>query len=176
VDIPEALKSTWTYGHRSVQGLEFDPKTQQLWSTEMGPRGGDELNRLVRGGNYGWPLFTSGVNYDGRPVDASRALGITLQPEDVIFPALDMTPSPALSSFVIYQGKAFPGWNGSIIVGTLRATDLLRVEIHDGRAVHVETLLKDLARIRDIALGPAGEVYLLLENAAGSRIVRLLPA
>jgi len=175
VAAPGALKSIWTYGHRSVQGLEFNPQTGDVWSTEMGPRGGDELNRLLPGRNYGWPLFTNGVNYDGRPVDVSRALGITLDPKDAEFPVLDMTPSPALSSFIFYRGTEFPGWNNSIIVGTLRATDLLRMEIADNKVVHTETLLKDLARFRDIELGPAGELYILLENATDSRIIRLLP-
>ncbi|MDH4022137.1 MAG: PQQ-dependent sugar dehydrogenase, partial [Gammaproteobacteria bacterium] len=76
-----ALKSIWTYGHRSVQGLEFNPQTGEMWSTEMGPRGGDELNRLLPGRNYGWPIFTSGVNYDGRPINVAKALGITLEPQ-----------------------------------------------------------------------------------------------
>jgi glucose/arabinose dehydrogenase len=174
VDTPGALKSIWTYGHRSTQGLEWNPWTCEMWSTEMGPRGGDELNRLQPGRNYGWPLFTSGVNYDGRPVDVGRTLGITLDAKDVEFPVLDLTPSPALSSFVFYDGKALPDWRGNIIVGTLRATDLLRLEIVDNRVVHTEVLLKDLARFRDIEVGPQGELYLLLENAAGSRIVRLV--
>lgn len=175
VDTPGALKSIWTYGHRSTQGLEWNPWTHEMWTTEMGPRGGDELNRLQPGRNYGWPLFTSGVNYDGRPVDVGRTLGITLDAKDVEFPVLDLTPSPALSSFVFYDGKAFPKWQGNIIVGTLRATDLLRMELQDNKVVHAETLLKDLARFRDIEVGPKGEIYLLLENAAGSQIVRLVP-
>ena len=93
VDTPGALKSIWTYGHRSPQGLEWNTRTREAWSTEMGPRGGDELNRLLPGRNYGWPLITNGVNYDGRPVDVSKALGITLDPKDAEFPVLDMTPA-----------------------------------------------------------------------------------
>lgn len=176
VDTPGALKSIWTYGHRSVQGLEFDSQTGQLWNTEMGPRGGDELNRLVPGGNYGWPVFTSGVNYDGRPVNVAEKLGIELDPGDAEFPVVDMTPSPAISSFIIYRGSEFSGWNGNIIAGTLRATDLLRMEIVDGQVTQTETLLEDLARFRDIEIGAEGELYILLENAAGSRIIRLIPA
>lgn len=175
VNTPGALKSIWTYGHRSTQGLEWNPWTREMWSTEMGPRGGDELNRLQPGRNYGWPLFTSGINYDGRPVDVSRTLGITLAAKDAEFPVVDMTPSQALSSFVFYDGKAFPEWQRNIIVGTLRATDLLRMDVVDNKVVHTEVLLKDLARFRDIEVGPRGEIYLLLENAAGSRIIRLVP-
>ncbi|MEQ1800341.1 MAG: PQQ-dependent sugar dehydrogenase [Gammaproteobacteria bacterium] len=175
VGTPGAVKSIWTIGHRSPQGLEWNTRTREAWSTEMGPRGGDELNRLLPGRNYGWPLFTNGINYDGRPVDVSKALGITLAPEDVEFPVLDMTPSQAISSFVFYRGKAFPKWKDNIIVGTLRATDLLRLEISDNKVVHTEVLLRDLARFRDIEVGPRGELYVLLENAAGSRIIRLVP-
>ena len=175
VSTPGALKSIWTYGHRSPQGLEWNTRTREAWNTEMGPRGGDELNRLLPGRNYGWPLFTSGVNYDGRPVDVGKALGITLDARDAEFPVLDMTPSQAISSFVFYRGKAFPKWRDDIIVGTLRATDLLRLEIRDNRVIHTEVLLKDLARFRDIEVGPKGELYVLLENTAGSRIVRLVP-
>jgi glucose/arabinose dehydrogenase len=176
IDTPGALKSIWTYGHRSVQGLEFNPQTGQLWNTEMGPRGGDELNRLLPGGNYGWPVFTSGVNYDGRPVNVAGKLGIELDPEDAEFPVVDMTPSPAISSFIFYEGSEFPGWNGNIIAGTLRATDLLRMELVDGQVTHTEMLLEDLARFRDIEIGAAGQLYILLENAAGSKIIRLVPA
>jgi len=172
---PGALPSIWTYGHRSPQGLEWNPRTREAWNTEMGPRGGDELNRLQPGRNYGWPLFTNGVNYDGRPVDVGKALGIRLEPKDAEFPVLDMTPSQAISSFIFYRGKAFPRWRDNIIVGTLRATDLLRLELRDNKVVHTEVLLTDVARFRDIEVGPRGEIYLLLENRAGSRIVRLVP-
>ena len=176
VDRPGAVAATWTYGHRSVQGLEYNPRTQEIWSTEMGPRGGDELNRLIGGGNYGWPVFTSGINYDGRPVNGAAVLGIELDPADVVFPVVDMTPSPALSSFIFYQGDEFPDWRGSLLVGTLRATDLLRMKLVDNRVVHTEVLIEDLARFRDIAQGPQGELYVLLENASGSQIVRIRPA
>ena len=88
----------------------------------------------------------------------------------------DGTQKQAISSFVFYRGKAFPKWRDNIIVGTLRATDLLRMEVVDNKVTHTETLLKDLARFRDIEIGLRGEIYLLLENAAGSRIVRLVPS
>ena len=87
-----------------------------------------------------------------------------------------MTPSPAISSFVFYQGAGFPHWNNNIIVGMLRATDLMRMEVKDNQITHTETLLEDLARFRDIETGPAGELYVLLEHATGARIIRLVPA
>jgi aldose sugar dehydrogenase len=175
VGVAGAVPSIWTYGHRSLQGLHFDRATRQLWSTEMGPRGGDELNLLGSGGNYGWPVFTNGINYDGRPVDGAKKLGITLAAKDTVFPVLDLTPAQGISDLLVYRGKEFPQWKGSLLIGTLRATDLLRVEVADGRVVHTEVLLKDLARFRDVALGARGELYLLIENAAGSQILRLSP-
>jgi glucose/arabinose dehydrogenase len=175
VDVDDAMGSIWSYGHRSVQGLEFNRASGELWSTEMGPRGGDELNRIVRGGNYGWPVFTNGVNYDGRPVNVASKLGIELSEDDAIFPVVDWTPSIAISSFIFYASEEFPEWRGNIIAGTLRATDLLRMEIDGGQVTHTETLIEDLARFRDIETGPQGELYLLLEHKSGSLIVRLVP-
>jgi glucose/arabinose dehydrogenase len=175
IDDPEALPSIWTYGHRSVQGLEFNPRTGEHWNTEMGPRGGDELNRLVPGGNYGWPVFTTGVNYDGRPVNVAGKLGIELDPEDAEFPVVDWTPAIAISSFIFYAGTEFPNWAGNIIAGTLRATDLLRMEVVDNEVVHTEILLEDLARFRDIETGAEGQLYILLEHATGGQVIRLVP-
>jgi glucose/arabinose dehydrogenase len=171
-----AMPSIWTYGHRSPQGLEVDPRTGELWGTEMGQRGGDEVNHLRPGRNYGWPLTSRGLKYDGTPVDYGKELGIPLDLASIEQPVVDLTPSPAISSFVIYQGEAFPEWQGDFIVGSLKATELYRFEIEGDQLVHSETLLTDLARIRDVAIGLRGEIYLLLEHASGSRIVRLVPA
>ncbi len=171
-----ALPSIWTYGHRSPQGLEYDRETKQLWGTEMGQRGGDEVNLLSRGNNYGWPLHSKGLKYDGTPVDYGKELGIDVALEDIEQPVVDLTPSPAVSSFVFYDGAAFPKWRRNMLVGTLKATELYRMVVEDNRVVHVETLVKGMGRIRDVATAPDGFVYLLLEHAAGSRIVRLVPA
>ena len=173
---PNALPSIWTYGHRSPQGLKFNRATKQLWETEMGQRGGDEVNLLVRGRNYGWPLYSKGLKYDGNPVDYGKELGIDFDVQDIVQPIVDLTPSPAVSSFVFYSGAAFPRWRGNMLVGTLKATELYRMELKNDRVVHVETLLKGLGRIRDVAVGRDGAVYLLLEHHSGSRIVRLVPA
>lgn len=172
---PEALDSIWTYGHRSSQGLEYNPETGEHWETEMGPRGGDELNRLVKGGNYGWPVFTTGVNYDGRPVNVADKLGLDLKEDDAEFPVVEWTPSVAISSFIFYDSPEFPEWDGNIIAGTLRATDLLRMEVENNQVVHTEMLLENIARFRDIEIGPEGELYVLIENKTGSRIIRLVP-
>lgn len=176
VDRPGAMQTIWTYGHRSPQGLEFDPRTGQLWETEMGQRGGDEVNRLMPGKNYGWPLTSRGLKYDGTPVDYGKALGIELDPNDIEQPVVDLTPSPAVGSFVFYDRSAFPKWRRNMLVGTLKATELYRIVLDGERVVHRETLLKGHGRIRDIETGSDGYVYLLLEHAAGARIVRLVPA
>jgi glucose/arabinose dehydrogenase len=172
---PDALASTWTYGHRSPQGLEFDTVTGRLWSTEMGPRGGDELNLLMPGNNYGWPLTSKGMNYDGTPVAYGAHLGIAVDLDAIEQPVLDMTPSPAVSSFIIYRGAAFPNWRGNFIAGTLKATQLYRWVLEGDRVVHTETLLSGLARIRDVEVALDGTIYLLLEHSSGGQIVRLVP-
>jgi glucose/arabinose dehydrogenase len=176
VGVPGALPSTWTYGHRSPQGLEFDPRTGELWGTEMGPRGGDEVNHLRPGHNYGWPLVSKGLNYDGTPVEYGEQLGIEPDLDHIEQPVVDLTPAPAVSSFVIYDGDAFPAWRGQLIVGTLKTAELYRIVLDGDTWVHTEILLRDLARIRDVETAPDGSIYLLLEHASGGRIVRLVPA
>jgi glucose/arabinose dehydrogenase len=170
-----AYPSTWTYGHRSPQGLEFDATTGKLWETEMGPRGGDELNLLQPGLNFGWPIYSKGVDYDGTPVEYWKDLGIEFDIEDIQQPVADMTPSPAVSSFVIYDGYAFPSWQHDYLVGSLKATELYRLRIRDDKLVSTEILFKDLARIRDIEVDAEGLIYLLLEHESGSQIVRMEP-
>ena len=176
VDVEGALPSIWSYGHRSPQGLEFNSTTRQLWGTEMGPRGGDEVNLLRPGRNYGWPLYSKGVDYDGTPVEYWQELGIELDLDDIEQPVVDLTPSPAVLSFVIYDGEAFRKWRDHLIVGSLKATELYRIVVDGDRHMHTEILLKDLARIRDVEAGTEGMIYLLLEHAKGSQIVRLVPA
>jgi glucose/arabinose dehydrogenase len=175
IDVPDALPEVWTLGHRSPEGLEFNRATGQLWETEMGPRGGDEINLLLPGENYGWPLVSRGMNYDGTPVAYGHQLGISIDPETLVDPIVDLTPSPAVSSFVFYDGNAFPAWRGNMLVGTLKATELYRMVVEGTRIVHVEILLEGLGRIRDIEVDANGLVYVLLEHASGSRIVRLVP-
>ncbi|MET0282061.1 MAG: PQQ-dependent sugar dehydrogenase [Steroidobacteraceae bacterium] len=176
VGTPGALPEIWSYGHRSPEGLEFDRRTGRLWETEMGQRGGDEINQLRPGRNYGWPLTSKGLRYEGLPVDYGKELGITFNLKDIEQPVVDLTPAPAVSSFVIYDGAPFRKWRGNLLVGTLKATELYRFVLKGDRVVHRETLLKGLGRIRDVATGPDGLVYLLLEHHSGSRILRLAPA
>jgi len=142
----------------------------------MGQRGGDEVNLLRPGRNYGWPLVSKGMKYDGTPVDYGKNLGIDVDPATLEPPVVDLTPSPAVSSFVIYEGGAFPAWRRNFLVGTLKATELYRMVVDGEQVVHRETLLDGLGRIRDIETGADGFGYLLLEHASGGRILRLVPA
>ena len=172
----DALKGIWSFGHRSPQGLEFNPVTSDLWGTEQGPRGGDEINLLVPGGNFGWPLYSKGVHYDGRPVDQGKVLGINWTLDEIIQPVVDLTPSPAISSFIFYHGKGFSGWENDIIAGTLKTQELYRFVIEGDKAVHKEILFKGFGRIRDIEIGFDGELYLAVENGSEGQVIRLVKA
>jgi glucose/arabinose dehydrogenase/cytochrome c5 len=175
-DRDDVYRSIYTYGHRSPQGLEFDTVNGELWGTEHGPRGGDEVNRLLPGRNYGWPLYSLGIDYDGTPVEYGKDLGITFDLSDIEQPVVDLTPSPAVSSFIITTSEQFPAWKGDFLVGSLKARSLFRIDIEDNRFVHRETLFEGIGRIRDIEQGYNGDIYLLLEHSSGGQIVRLVPA
>lgn len=169
-----ALPSIWSYGHRSPQGLEFNGLTEQLWGTEMGPRGGDEINLLLPGRNYGWPLYSKGMNYDGTPVNYGELLGIEVDLNEIEQPVVDLTPAPAVSSFIFYVGEQFPMWQHNMLVGTLKATELYRLVVDDGRVVEQETILTGTGRIRDIETAADGSILLLIEHLEGGQILRLV--
>ncbi len=168
-------ESIYTYGHRSPQGLEYDAASGTLWGSEHGPRGGDEINLLLPGGNYGWPLFSLGLDYDGTPVEYGEAIGIDVDLSEIEQPVVDLTPSPAVSSFIISDSDQFPAWRGDYLVGSLKARSLFRVEIENNEFVSQELLFDGIGRIRDIEQGPNGDIYLLFEHDAGGKIVRLAP-
>ena len=162
-----ALPEIWSYGHRNPQGLAFDPATGQLWSQEHGPRGGDEVNLIERGRNYGWPAITHGRNYNGTSITNETARPGMEQPKTY------WVPSIAPSGLTVYRGDKFPLWDGNLFVGALRAQLLVRLEIDGRRVVHEERLLTDFGnRIRDVRTGPDGLIYLLLDehNAAVWRL------
>jgi len=173
VNTPEKMASVWSYGHRVPQGLFYNSRTDRLWSSEHGPRGGDEIN-LIRGGrNYGWPLTSLGVNYDGTKVDGWQKYGVSFDLSAIEQPVVEFTPSPALSAFVICRGQRFPAWKDNFIVGSLKARELYRVVLKDDQVVHRETLLRDVGRIRDLQQGPEGDLWLLIEHTEGGKILRL---
>ena len=134
------------------------------------------LNLLLPGRNYGWPLHSKGLDYDGTPVEYGKDLGIEFDLEDIEQSVVDWTPSPAISSFIIYDGDAFPEWKGDFIVGSLKGQELYRVEVEGNKFVRSETLMSGVARIRDLEAGPDGNIYVLLEHDTGGRIVRMVPA
>jgi glucose/arabinose dehydrogenase len=115
------------------------------------------------------------MDYDGTPVEYGKDLGIAFELSDIEQPVVDLTPSPAVSSFIISSSEQFPEWKGDFLVGSLKARSLFRIDIENNRLVRRETLVAGLGRIRDIEQGPDGDIYLLLEHSAGGRIVRLVP-
>ncbi len=164
---PGALPEIWSYGHRNPQGLSIDPDTGRLWSHEHGPRGGDEVNRIKGGRNYGWPTITYGRNYSGTQITAE-----TMRP-GMKQPATYWVPSIAPSGLTVYRGDRFPRWDSNLFVGALRARLLVRLEMDGDRVVHEERLITDFDhRIRDVRTGPDGLIYLLLDepNAAVWRL------
>jgi glucose/arabinose dehydrogenase len=167
--------TVWSYGHRTTQGLAADPATGAIWATEMGPRGGDEINRIVAGGNYGWPLYTEGLDYNGKPVTIGDDLGLDFPFSETVPPVVDFTPAPAISNFTFHRGNQFPLWENDLLVGSLRARTLYRVRIENDRPVEIEKLLTTLGRIRDVEMGPQGYVYVLIEHEDGGSLVRLVP-
>lgn len=164
----QALPSIWSYGHRNPQGLAVHPVTGDLWAAEHGPRGGDEVNRIVKGSNYGWPVISYGMNYDGSAmVDKTLEEGME-QPEHY------WVPSIAVSEVDFYTGGAFAQWKNRMLVGSLAKQELRLLTI-DGQTVTYDHLLfKNLGRIRDVANGPDGYPYVVLNNEHGT-IYRLEP-
>lgn len=158
---------TWTLGHRNPYGLAFTPDGR-LWETEMGPRGGDELNLILPGKNYGWPLVSEGENYDGVPIEPHSSR------PDFVAPKLYWVPSISPTSLLIYSGDMFPQWKGDGLIGALSGMVLVHVRIRGDQASKVEQW--DMGhRIRFVGQGPDGAVYLLEDGAAG-RLLRLTPA
>lgn len=162
-----ALPEIYSYGHRNVQGLVFDAAGGRLWAHEHGPRGGDEINLILPGRNYGWPVATFGVEYSG-----ARITPYTSRPgmED---PLLHWTPSIAPAGMTLYEGTQFPAWQGDLFVTALIAREVRRVTLEGGRAAGQEALFGEIdARLRDIKTGPDGALYVLTDEARG-RVLRI---
>lgn len=161
----------FSYGHRNVQGMTVHPETGQVWTHEHGPKGGDELNILSKGKNYGWPVITYGVNYNGSPVS-----DLTEQ-EGMEQPFLHWTPSIAPSGMDFYQGDAFADWQGDLLVGSLKFDHLRRVELDENNEVVAQhELLRDREeRIRDVIVGNDGYIYLLTDEPNG-KLLKVSPA
>ena len=168
---PGAKPEVWSYGHRNPQGLALNPADGKLWEQEHGARGGDEINIIQKGHNYGWPRVSYGVNYDGTPVGTGKT-----KMEGVDDPRWHWTPSIAPSGMAFYTGDLFPTWKGSLFNGALKSQLLSRLELKGDAVVKEERLLQALnERIRDVRQGPEGALYLLTDSASG-RILRVVPA
>lgn len=168
VDTPGALPEIWSYGHRNVQAAAMNPEHSTLWEIEHGPRGGDEINIVEAGKNYGWPVISFGVNYDGTPVGSGKSKAPGMEQ-----PIHQWTPVIAPSGMMFYSGAAFPEWKGDLFVGGLSATSLVRVELDGNQVAGEERLLTDLGfRIRDVAEGPDGSIYVITDESDG-HILRL---
>lgn len=160
----------YTLGHRNIQGLDRDPVTGELWANEHGPRGGDEINRIRPGANYGWPAATHGVDYSGARISPYREL------PGMESPLLVWTPATAPSGLAVYRGDLFPEWNGDLLSGGLVSRAVHRLRVTEDGVREVERLFRELdSRIRDVRVGPEGAIYLLTDAPQG-RLLRVVPA
>jgi glucose/arabinose dehydrogenase len=164
----DAIPGIWSYGHRNPQGLAMDPRDGSLYDTEHGPRGGDELNLIQPGKNYGWPVITYGMNYNGTPIT-----GIT-EKEGMEQPVIYWVPSIAASGLDFYTGDKFPKWKNDLFAGGLASQEVRRMRLENKKVVSQEIVLKGIGRVRDVAAGPDGFIYVLLNSP--DSIVRMVPA
>ncbi|MBS3743146.1 MAG: PQQ-dependent sugar dehydrogenase [Wenzhouxiangellaceae bacterium] len=169
VDTEGALPEIYSYGHRNVQGLLYDSETGIVWQHEHGPRGGDEINRIRPGENYGWPVATHGIDYSGALISPYESRPGMVDPE------LVWTPSIAPAGMTIYRGDLFPKWAGDLFVSALAGRHLRRIELIDRNPEQQQVMLaeRDL-RLRDVRAGPDGALYLLVDASDG-KILRIRP-
>lgn len=161
----------YAYGTRNVQAAAINPATGKLWEIEHGPQGGDELNIIEPGANYGWPVVSLGVNYGGSPVGSGEKTK-----EGMVDAIYSWTPVIAPSGMIFYDGDTFADWKGDLFVGGLRATSLVRLDLDGDKVVGEERMLEDLGlRIRDVAQGPDGAIYVATDGANG-QILKVSPA
>lgn len=165
-----ARPEIFTYGNRNVQGIALQPESGRIWAHEHGPQGGDEINIINAGVNYGWPIITYGRNYG-----IGTRIGEGTHKEGMAQPALQWTPSIAPSGMAFYQGDRFPHWQGDLFVGSLKFRLLVRLSVNRDQVEEEERLLADeYGRIRDVRTGPDGYIYLLTDESDG-RLLRLEP-
>lgn len=168
----DKLPEIWSYGHRNQQGLAIDAATGTVWSSEHGPMGGDEINIIEPGANYGWPIATYGLDYSGAQISPFTEYEGTRQPEKY------WVPSIGPSGLAVYRGDLFADWKGDLLVGALAIPALHRVDIENGEIVGEERYLEG-ERIRDVRVGPEGAIYVTTEDHDGApigKVLRLTPA
>ena len=172
----DARPEIWTYGHRNEQGLVYDALDNRLYEHEHGPQGGDELNLIERGKNYGWPVITYGIDYDGAIISPFK------EKEGMEQPLTYWDPSIAPSGLAMYRGDKFPAWSGDLFVGALAFMKVVRVDMENGKVVGQEDLLAELGkRIRDVRAGPDGYLYVTTDHGAaeedgGGKVLRIEPS
>jgi aldose sugar dehydrogenase len=167
----DALPEIWSYGHRSPQGLAIHPETGDIWMTEHGPQGGDELNLIQRGANYGWPVIGYGVNYRSGTAIHEGTMREGMEP-----PVRFWVPSIATSGLLVYTGDRFPEWRGNLLAGGLAGQRIARLTMNGQRVTSEETLLEGRGRVRDLEQGPDGLIYIAIDASSGATILRLAPA
>lgn len=163
----KARASIWSYGNRNPQGLALDSKTGLLWETEHGPRGGDELNIIRKGLNYGWPTVTFGINYSGTPI-SDRTEQEGMEP-----PVIHWTPSIAASGLAVYHGDKFPAWKGNLFAGALAHQKIVRITLDGEKVKDQEILLEGQGRIRDVRCFDDGYITVVYDQPG--KVIRLVP-
>ncbi len=159
--------SIYTYGHRNPQGLTLHPETGEIWETEHGPRGGDEVNIIIRGANYGWPTYSIGVNYDGTTISSGHsATGIKA-------PIYTWTPSIATCGIAFITSNKFKSWKGNLLVSGLVSQELIRCVVNGDKIVEEDVLLSNSGRVRNVIQAPDGSIYVSVENPG--RVIQILP-
>ena len=166
VGVSGAKSAIYTYGNRNPQGLVFHPIRKEMWEHEHGPNGGDEINIVKKGANYGWPLITYGINYSGTPITDKTDLPNMEQPIHY------WVPSIAPSGMAFINSNKYPEWNGNLLVGSLSFQYLERLVLKGTKVVYREKLLADLGRVRNVRQAPDGYIYVAIE---GKGIVKLVP-
>jgi aldose sugar dehydrogenase len=164
----DAYPAIWSYGHRNIQGVTFDPMTKRVWVTEHGSKGGDELNLVEAGKNYGWPIVTHSREYTGGEISSQRSRPGLVDPKWV------WTPAIAPSGLVMYRGDRVPAWQGNLFAGGLVSQDVRRIELDATGKVVNQQLIPIGQRVRDVRQGPDGLLYILTDQQAG-QLIRLEP-
>ncbi|HMR16194.1 MAG TPA: PQQ-dependent sugar dehydrogenase, partial [Mariniflexile sp.] len=166
VNVPNAKKAIYCYGNRNPQGLIINPDTGDIWEHEHGPKGGDEINIIQKGKNYGWQVISYGINYDG-----TSFTDIT-EKEGMEQPVFYWVPSIAPSGFAFVTSNKYPDWKGNMLVGALKFEYLERLVLNNGKVVKREKLLEKVGRVRDVVQAPDGYIYVAVE---GKGIVKIVP-
>ena len=169
-EVDSRIARVFTYGHRNVQGLHIDQATGAVWIVEHGPQGGDELNLLKPGANYGWPVISYGENYDGTPVGAGITAAAGMEQ-----PVYYWDPVIAPGDIVAYQGAMFPDWYGDFLIASLNPGGIVRLEMRNGLVTGEERMLTDQGRIRDVDVAADGAILVLTDQDDGA-VLRLTPA